>query len=114
MALTREVAGTRARLSDATQRLDRLIDLVGRLGRVVDVQGSTLLGDETELEQRVTVLAERLARFEEAREPAVADMRDAPEDRPVPVVPGRPTLAALPPRSRPRGGPATPGRRRRD
>ncbi len=113
-ALTREVAGTRARLSDATQRLDRLIDLVGRLGRVVDVQGSTLLGDENDLEQRVDALAERLSRVEEGREPQVADTLDSPENRPVPAVPGRSTLTRLPPPSRPRGGPAAPGSRRRD
>jgi len=48
-------------LAKAIGRLDSLVDLVGRLGRVIDVQGTALHGDETRLERKVGVVAERVA-----------------------------------------------------
>ena len=47
-------------LGKAVERLDSLVDLVGRLGRVIDVQGTALHGDETQLERKVGVVAERV------------------------------------------------------
>jgi uncharacterized coiled-coil protein SlyX len=47
-------------LAKAVERLDSLVDLVGRLGRVIDVQGTALHGDETQLERKVGMVAERV------------------------------------------------------
>lgn len=54
------LAHTGEGLARVTGRLDALVDLVGRLGRVIDVQGTTLHGGETQLEQRVGSIAERV------------------------------------------------------
>jgi DNA anti-recombination protein RmuC len=55
-----EVAATGAQLGRAAGQLDSLVDLVGRLGRVVDVQGSALHGDESQLERKVGSIEDRV------------------------------------------------------
>lgn len=55
-----EVAATGAQLGRAATQLDSLVDIVGRLSRVVDVQGSTLHGDETQLERKVGSIEDRV------------------------------------------------------
>jgi hypothetical protein len=55
-----EVAATGAQLGRAATQLDSLVDLVGRLSRVVDVQGSTLHGDESQLERKVGSIEDRV------------------------------------------------------
>ena len=55
-----EVAATGALLGRAATQLDSLVDIVGRLSRVVDVQGSTLHGDETQLERKVGSIEDRV------------------------------------------------------
>jgi hypothetical protein len=55
-----EIAATGAQLGRAAAQLDSLVDLVGRLGRVVDVQGSALHGDESQLERKVGSIEERV------------------------------------------------------
>jgi hypothetical protein len=44
----------------AATQLDSLVDIVGRLSRVVDVQGATLHGDETQLERKVGSIEDRV------------------------------------------------------
>lgn len=77
-AMGDEVTATRGEVARATAHLDTLVDLVGRLGRVVDVQGSTLHGEEEQLERkvegvrsRVESLADGLAAAVERLEAAV-------------------------------------------
>jgi len=55
-----EVAATGAQLGRAATQLDSLVDIVGRLSRVVDVQGTTLHGDETQLERKVGSIEDRV------------------------------------------------------
>jgi len=55
-----EVAATGAQLGRAAGQLDSLVDLVGRLGRVVDVQGTALHGDESQLERKVGSIEDRV------------------------------------------------------
>ena len=55
-----EVAATGAQLVRAATQLDSLVDIVGRLSRVVDVQGTTLHGDETQLERKVGSIEDRV------------------------------------------------------
>lgn len=55
-----EVAATGAQLGRAATQLDSLVDLVGRLGRVVDVQGTSLHGDESQLERKVGSIEDRV------------------------------------------------------
>jgi ABC-type transporter Mla subunit MlaD len=55
-----EVAATGAQLGRAATQLDSLVDIVGRLSRVVDVQGATLHGDETQLERKVGSIEDRV------------------------------------------------------
>jgi hypothetical protein len=55
-----EVAATGAQLGRAATQLDSLVDLVGRLGRVVDVQGTALHGDESQLERKVGSIDDRV------------------------------------------------------
>ena len=55
-----EVAATGAQLGRAATQLDSLVDLVGRLGRVVDVQGTALHGDESQLERKVGSIEDRV------------------------------------------------------
>jgi hypothetical protein len=58
-----EVAATGAQLGRAAGQLDSLVDLVGRLGRVVDVQGTSLHGDESQLERKVGSIEDRVRRL---------------------------------------------------
>ena len=51
--LTEEIVGTRAQVRHAAAHLDTLVDLVGRLSRVVDVQGSSIPVEESDLEKKV-------------------------------------------------------------
>ena len=55
-----EVAATGAQLGRAASQLDSLVDLVGRLSRVVDVQGTTLHVDESQLERKVGSIEDRV------------------------------------------------------
>lgn len=55
-----EVAATGAQLGRAATQLDSLVDLVGRLSRVVDVQGTVLHVDETQLERKVGSIEDRV------------------------------------------------------
>jgi len=55
-----EVAATGAQLGRAATQLDSLVDLVGRLSRVVDVQGTALSGDESQLERKVGSIEDRV------------------------------------------------------
>ena len=55
-----EVAATGAQLGRAATQLDSLVDIVGRLSRVVDVQGTALHGDETQLERKVGSIEDRV------------------------------------------------------
>lgn len=55
-----EVAATGAQLGRAASQLDSLVDLVGRLSRVVDVQGTVLHVDESQLERKVGSIEDRV------------------------------------------------------
>lgn len=55
-AVAEDVAETTTKLDAATDTLATLVDLVGRLGHVVDAQGTTLHGDEDQLETRMGVV----------------------------------------------------------
>lgn len=55
-----EITATSEQVGRAAAHLDGLVDLVGRLGRVVDVQGSTLSGEESQLERKVGSIEDRV------------------------------------------------------
>ncbi|MEW6271569.1 MAG: hypothetical protein AB1689_19985 [Thermodesulfobacteriota bacterium] len=42
-----------SQIARTSANVDSLVDLVGRLGRVVDVQGTVLSGEESDLERRL-------------------------------------------------------------
>src|SRR5215831_10154107 len=58
--LSDELIATRGQMQRAGTQLDTLVDLVGRLSRVVDVQGTTLHGDENALGRKVDSVEERV------------------------------------------------------
>lgn len=60
VAVGEDLVATRRDLGQATALLDALVDLVGRLTRVVDVQGTSLHGEETVLERKVGSLEGRI------------------------------------------------------
>ncbi|HEY8516539.1 MAG TPA: hypothetical protein VIS07_13590 [Candidatus Binatia bacterium] len=56
--LAADLTSTATQISRTSANVDSLVDLVGRLGRVVDVQGTVLSGEESELERKVDAVQE--------------------------------------------------------
>lgn len=70
-----QVSTTQAEVERASQHLDTLVDLVGRLGRVVDAQGSTLYGEEHQLERKVDSIDGRVAHLADGLSELAARLR---------------------------------------